>query len=167
MTRILSGGASWISTGKAAGAYDEDDDDGTIRRNFLRAWRRGIYANLPELNADAPVRRLDIPETRTMSAWTLYFQTCNRGSVLLLLPQARDIPFQTRIVAGAFPDAFLADAPEPGFAERLLRGLNRYGLPLTDAYPAQEADTRQETQRFTLGRMTLRRGPDQAWITKE
>jgi hypothetical protein len=141
----------------AVGEYDGDDDDGTIRRNFQRARRRGIYSNLPELSADTPVRRLDIPATGTMSAWTLYFQICNRGSVLLLLPQAPDIPFQARIVTGAFLDAFLADAPETGFTERLLRALDRYGLPLTDAYPAQEADAWQETQRFTLGRWKRRR----------
>jgi hypothetical protein len=130
-------------------------DDGTIGEHFRRAWRRGAYSNLPNLRADDPVRRLDIPTSETIPAGTLYFQTFNRGSVLVLLPQIPDFPFQARIVAGAFLDAFLSDGPAADLTGRLLRGLERYGLPLTDAYPAPDGDGYREAQRFTQG--TLRR----------
>jgi hypothetical protein len=137
----------------AAGDYA--GDNGAIGEHFRRARRRGIYANLPDLRADAPARRLDTPEDRSSPARTLYFQTFNQGSVLLLLTQAPDIPLQTRIVAGAFLEAFLSDASEAGFTGRLLRGVARYGLPLTDAYPEPDGGPRREAQRFTRG--TLRR----------
>jgi hypothetical protein len=132
-------------------------DDGSIGEHFQRAWLRGMYSNLPPLLADDPVRRLDIQETGTLPAATLYIQTFNRGSVLLLLPDAPDIPFQTRILAGPFLDAFLSDGPEADLAARLLQGLARYGLPLTDAYPSPDAGAYRETQRFTKGWMMLGR----------
>ena len=130
-------------------------DDGSIGEHFQRAWLRGTYSNLPPLMADDPVRRLDIPAGETLPAGTLYMQTFNRGSVLLLLPQVPDLPFQTRIVAGPFLDAFLSEGPDADLAGRLFHGLARYGLPLTDAYPAPTAGAWRETQRFTNG--TLRK----------
>jgi hypothetical protein len=136
-----------------AGRYP--GDDGIIGEQFRRAWRRGLYSNLPELRADDPVRRLDLPASDVMPGGTLYVQTFNRGSVLLLLPRIPDLPFQARIVAGAFLDAFLSDGPAGDLAGRLLRGLERYGPPLTDAYPAPEGGGYREAQRFTQG--TLRR----------
>jgi hypothetical protein len=128
-----------------------------IGDQFRRALRRALYSNLPDLRADGPLRRLEIPVAETLSGGTLYFQTFNQGSVLLLLPHVPDLPFRASIVAGAFLDAFLADPPDAGIEERLLRGLERYGPPLTDPYPALDGDTYRETQRFTRGWMTLNR----------
>jgi hypothetical protein len=133
----------------AAGPYG--GDDGIVREHFQQARQRGAYANLPELRPDAPMRCLDFPAAGAMPAGTLYFQTFNRGSVLLLLPQAPDLPFRIRILAGTFLDAFLADAPETDLAGRLLRGIDRYGLPLTGAYPEPEGGAYREVQRFTRG----------------
>jgi hypothetical protein len=128
-------------------------DDGIVQRHFQQARLRGAYANLPELRPDGPVHRLDFPAAGATPAGTLYFQTFNQGSVLLLLPQAPDLPFRIRILAGTFLDAFLADAPETDLAGRLLRGIDRYGLPLTGAYPEPEGGAYRETQRFTRGWM--------------
>jgi hypothetical protein len=131
-------------------------DDGAIGELFRQARRRGAYSNLPELRADAPALRLDIPETETLPGLILYFQTFNRGNVLLLLNPAPELPLQTRIVAGAFLDAFLGEAAGAGLEGRLLRGIERYGAPLTDAYPAPEGGAYRETQRFVRGWMALR-----------
>jgi hypothetical protein len=134
---------------------------GSIEEQFQRALRRGLYANLPHPEADDALRSLELPATETMPAGTLYFQTFNRGGVLLLLPQVPGLPFRARIVAGAFLEAFLADGSEAGLEGRLLQGIERYGLPLTDACPAPEAgayrdaSARQQAQRFTRGWMTL------------
>jgi hypothetical protein len=130
-------------------------DDGSIGEHFHRAWLRGMYSNLPALIPDDPVRRLDSGETGAAPVGTLYIQTFNKGSVLLLLPQAPDIPFQTRIIAGPFLEAFLSEGPEADLAGRLLQGQTRYGLPLTDAHPSPDAGVYRETQRFTKGWMTL------------
>jgi hypothetical protein len=43
--------------------------------------------------------------------------------------------------------------PSLVLAVRLLRGIDRYGLPLTGAYPEPEADAYRETQRFVRGWM--------------
>jgi hypothetical protein len=128
-------------------------DDGIVQEHFQQARQRERYANLPELRADGPVGRLDFPAAGAMPAGTLYFQTFNRGSVLFLLPQAPDLPFRIRVLAGAFLDAFLADALETDLAGRLLRGIDRYGLPLTGAYPEPEAGAYREAQRFARGWM--------------
>jgi hypothetical protein len=135
-----------------AGGYP--GDDGTVGEQFERAWLRGMYSNLPALIADAPVRRLDTGATGDLPAGTLYLQTFNRGSVLLLLPDFPGIPFQARIIAGPFLDALLSEGPEADLALRLRRGLSRYGLPLTDACPEPAGDAWSETQRFTRGWMT-------------
>jgi hypothetical protein len=132
-------------------------DGDSIEGHFQQARRRGLYANLPDLRADDSPGRLDIPASETLPAGTLYYQTFNRGSVLLLLPRFPDILFRGRIVAGAFLDALLADPPDAGLEDRLLRGIGRYGLPLTDACPAPDGDAYRETQRFTRGWMGLRR----------
>jgi hypothetical protein len=128
-------------------------DAGIVEEHFQQARQQGSYANLPELKADGPVGRLDFPAAGTMPAGTLYFQTFNRGGVLFLLPQAPNFPFRIRILAGAFLDAFLADTLETNLAGRLLRGIDRYGLPLTGAYPEMEAGAYREVQRFVRGWM--------------
>jgi hypothetical protein len=142
-------GLSPNGAGRSAGAGVEEQ--------FQRARQRGPYAGLPSLRADAPVGRLEIPATETLPGGTLYFQTCNRGDVLLLLGQAPDLPSRVRILAGPFPEAFLAEPPEAGLEGRLLRGLERYGLPLTDPCPAPGAEppagAYREAQRFTRGWM--------------
>jgi hypothetical protein len=130
-------------------------EEGGVEAYFQQARRRGAYSNLPVLGADEPVRRLEIPAAESLPGGTLYFQTCNKGGVLLLLPRFPGLPFRPRIVAGAFLDAFLSDASEPSLEGRLLRGIGNYGLPLTDPYP--DPGIYRETQRFTRGRMTLRR----------
>ena len=137
-----------------AGPYAGDGDG--IEEQFQQARRRGLYSNLPDLRADDSPGRLEIPAAETLPPGTLYYQTCNQGSVLLLLPQVPEIPLRARIVAGAFLDAFLADPPDAGIEDRLLRGLGLYGLPLTDSCPAPEGGAYREAQRFTKGWMTLR-----------
>ncbi|MDR3123376.1 MAG: hypothetical protein LBU16_06310 [Treponema sp.] len=129
-------------------------EDGIIEEHFRRALRRGVYSNLPELRADDPALRLDIPANETTSGGTLYYQTFNQGSVLLLLPRIPDFPFQARIIAGAFLQAFLSAGPAGDLYRRLLQGLERYGPPLTDAYPAPGGDG--EAQRFARGTMVLK-----------
>jgi hypothetical protein len=152
-------------------------NDRTIGDDFRKAWQRGIHSNLPYLNPDNPVRRIDFSEkpweipadSGTIRLDALYFQSFNHGSVLLLLGRSRDAPFQTRIIAEPFLNAFLAgkDTPLPGtarasipktgpsrgFAGAVLQGLGLYGIPLTDAYPVREGGTYRETQRFSRGRM--------------
>jgi hypothetical protein len=154
-------------------------NDRVIRDDFQQAWRRGMNSNLPALNPDGPVRRIDLSEkpwevpadSGTIRIDALYFQSFNQGSVLFLLAQSRDTPFQTRIIAGPFLDAFLAgkDNPLPGtgtssasipatvssrgLTGALLQGLDLYGIPLTDAYPVLAGGTYKEIQRFSRGRM--------------
>jgi hypothetical protein len=161
-----------------------------VREAFRKARRRGIYSNLPNrttgdpapaLVPDGPIRRIGFSERRweipadsgAIRVDVLYFQSFNRGRVLLLLAQSWDVPFQTRIIAGSFLNAFLAgeEAPLPGTGTpsapvpmaapggligAIFRGLGRYGLPLTDPYPAPEGGTYRETQRFSRGRMGYR-----------
>jgi hypothetical protein len=129
------------------------DGEMIVQKHFQQTRLRGAYANLPNLRPDGPVRSLDFPAAGAVPAGTLYFQTFNQGSVLFLLPQAPGLPFRIRILAGPFLDAFLADAPETDLAGRLLRGIDRYGLPLTGAYPEPEAGAYRETQRFARGWM--------------
>jgi hypothetical protein len=129
--------------------------DETIWQGFQQARRRGRYLNLPDPRADHPPGRLEIPATGTLPGGTLYFQTFNNGNILALLPQIPDFPFRARIIVGPFLEAFLSGASSADLEGRLLGGLENYGLPLTDPYPAP--DTRRETQRFTQGWMALRR----------
>ncbi|MFP3041319.1 hypothetical protein LQZ19_05800 [Treponema primitia] len=158
------------------GLYSKDDV--IIQKSFQSAWRRNIHAGLPDLDPDYDVRRLDFfgkpweiaTESGAIPINTLYFQTFNQGSVLFLLAQSSEVSFQTRIIAGDFLNAFLAgkDLSLPGaeaatplpeiasageLPERLLQGLSRYGIPLTNAYLSREEEGYMETQRFSLGRM--------------
>ncbi|MDR2079288.1 MAG: hypothetical protein LBP74_06190 [Treponema sp.] len=152
-------------------------NDRAIRDDFQKAWQRGIHSNLQGLNPDGPVQRIDFSEkpweipadSGTVHIDALYFQSFNQGGGLFLLARSRDAPFQTRIIAGPFLNAFLAgkDNPLPGtsspsipkavspggFTGALLQGLGFYGIPLTDAYPAPEGGTYRETQRFSRGWM--------------
>jgi hypothetical protein len=138
----------------SAGRYAGEDE--TIGAHFQQALRRAAYSNLPDLDADGPVWRLGIPETRVMPAGTLYYQTFNRGSVLLLLSHFPNIPLQTRTVSGPFLDAFLGNSAEADLEGRLLWALASYGFPLTDAYPALNHGSYREAQRFTRGWMLRR-----------
>jgi hypothetical protein len=152
-------------------------NDRAIRDDFQKAWRRGMNSNLPYLNPDGPVQRVDFSEkpwevpgdSGTIHIDALYFQSFNQCGVLFLLARSRDAPFQTRIITGPFLNAFLAgeDNPLPGTSNAsipgtvspggltgaLLQGLGLYGIPLTDAYPALEGGAYRETQRFSRGRM--------------
>jgi hypothetical protein len=129
-----------------------------IWKHFQQARRRGRYLNLPDLRADSPPGRLEIPATETLPGGILYFQTFNNASILALFPQVPDFSFRARIMAGPFLEAFLSDTSSAADLEgRLLGGIGNYGLPLTDPYPAPDADSHRETQRFTKGRMDLRR----------
>jgi hypothetical protein len=130
--------------------------DRNIEECFQQALRRAAHSNLPDMEADGPAQRLDLEETRSRSAGTLYYQTFNRGGILLLLSHFPNIPFQARILAGPFLDMFLGNPEKTDFEGRLLRGLTRYGFPLTDVYPALNEASFQEAQRFTLGRMLRR-----------
>ncbi|GHV75869.1 hypothetical protein AGMMS49942_06900 [Spirochaetia bacterium] len=142
-----------------------------------------LNADGPALRLDFTGTPWEIPvdtaAAGTIPIRALYYQSFNRGSVLFLLAQVPD--FHTRIIAGPFLDAFLsgrdhplpgADAPplfipQPGvpglrpedapFHEAVLRGLARYGLPLTDAVPSGEGNGSpfRETQRFSQGWMRV------------
>jgi hypothetical protein len=155
-------------------------NDSAIRDDFQKAWRRGMNSNLPYLNPDGPVQRVDFSEkpwevpgdSGTIRIDSLYFQSFNQGGILFLLGRSGDAPFQTRIITGPFLNAFLAgkDNPLPGTGTSsasipetvppggvtgaLLQGLDLYGIPLTDAYPVAERGTYRETQRFSRGQMS-------------
>jgi hypothetical protein len=135
------------------------EDEG-LGEHFQQALRWAVYSALPDLGADGPVWRMDIPETRFRLAGTLYYQSFNRGSVLLLFPRFPDFPFQTRIVAGLFLEAFLAEPPGGDLGERLFQGLAHYGFPLTDAYPTLSEGAYREEQRFTRGTLRPIRTPE-------
>jgi hypothetical protein len=153
-------------------------NDSTIREDFRKTWRRGMYSNLPDLNPDGPARRIDFSEkpweipgdSGTIYVEALYFQSFNHGGVLFLLTRSREVPSRTRIITGPFLNAFLAgndtplpgtkssaplppEAASPGLTGRLLQGLGLYGIPLTDAFPVPEGGTYGETQRFSRGWM--------------
>jgi hypothetical protein len=112
----------------------------------------------------------------------LYIQTFNKRACLLALPDTPALPRHARFIASPFLDALLFpdDYPLPGgeglealgihfpgggadthnadaqsaFANRLMKGLALYGLPLSDPLPRRQDDPSkpwQEAQRFSRG----------------
>jgi hypothetical protein len=111
----------------------------------------------------------------------LYLQSFNNKRAALLLPLAQGLPLHPRFLRPPFLDALLAagegallpgagegeGSPFPAeilsvrrddFTGKLLRGLSRYGVPLSDPLPQEKAAggfPQTEAQRFSSGWMRM------------
>jgi hypothetical protein len=128
-----------------------------IRDAFLTAWKMAVDRNAGAMVPDGPGRCLsgfsqDPVSSEAGKLRSLYIQTFNGRSVLLILPEASGIPLHVRFLGPPFLNAFISHGKDD-FTRRLMEGISFYGFPLTDPLPyrAGEHSAWQETQRFSRG----------------
>jgi hypothetical protein len=153
------------------GSYDGGDPAlrARIADAFRTAWVLGVDRNLPPLDPDGPVARIDFaPRAASYNITGFYIQTFGQASAALILAESAPLPARALLLLPPFLEGLTAlpdripgseslsrDQEVPEIAEPLLgalaEGMAFYGAPLTDPLPY--GDGSREAQRFSKGWM--------------
>lgn len=114
--------------------------DGTVNKNFVKAWRQALDQMLPG-EADGPVSdlnfttELETPEGGTVTSVAIQSYGMRKW-VLVQVPDTNEgVDDQSRppvLLAPPFIDALVSEGPDVG--TQLIQALAVYGLPLSDSY---------------------------------